>query len=343
MGLFAMSLINKMLQDLDARRADAPHAQPSGQQIRAVPVPGRMHSAIWAVLGVAILSSGLAAWLWIRPPASSVALPVPAKAGEPVAVLVFAPTASKAPVGVKPVIPASKVSVAAVAVAAPLTVLDNKVTEAAPASVAKKTSEPVKLEKRITELTPSQRAENEYRIALGALEQGKNAEAVAQLEQALRLDPGHAAARHTLIKELINAGRQNDAIRLAKEGLAADPGQAGMAMTLARLQVDQGELRPAIETMERALSSGSGRPDFRAFFAALLQREGNHKQAAEHYQAALQKNPQSGVWWMGLAISLQADNRSSDALDAFRKAKAANTLSADLLSFVDARINQLAR
>ena len=116
-----------------------------------------------------------------------------------------------------------------------------------------------------------------------------------------------------------------------------------MAMTLARLQVDKGDLRPAIETMERGLSSGSERPDFRAFLGAMLQREGNHKQAAEHYQAALQKNSQNGVWWMGLAISLQADNRPSDALDAFRKAKATNTLSADLLNFVDARINQLAR
>jgi MSHA biogenesis protein MshN len=397
MGVFPMSLINKMLQDLDARRADAPHAQPFGQQIRAVPEPSRMHSAGWAVLGVAVLSSGLAAWLWIRSPASSAVVPVPvpmpmppklngdssmnkaavppmtpvsgvqpavasqlpakvepvqveaaampdAKVREPVAVLALTPAAVKPPVAAKAVVPAPKVSVAAFAVTTPLTaVLDNRATEPPPASAAKKTSEPIKLEKRITEFTLQQRAENEYRMALAALEHGKNAEAIAQLEQALRLDPRHLGARSTLIKELIGAGRKEDAIGLAKEGLAADPGQAGMAMTLARLQVDKGDLRPAIETMERGLSSGSERPDFRAFLGALLQREGNHKQAAEHYQAALQKNSQNGVWWMGLAISLQADNRPSDALDGFRKAKATNTLSADLLNFVDARINQLAR
>ena len=42
-----------------------------------------------------------------------------------------------------------------------------------------------------------------------------------------------------------------------------------------------------------------------------------------------------------MGISLQADNRGTEALDAYRRAKAAGGLSPDLLSFVDQRMKQL--
>jgi MSHA biogenesis protein MshN len=51
--------------------------------------------------------------------------------------------------------------------------------------------------------------------------------------------------------------------------------------------------------------------------------------------------PRAGLWWMGMGISLQADNRSAEALDAFRRAKSAGGLSPDLLAFVDQRMKQL--
>jgi MSHA biogenesis protein MshN len=38
---------------------------------------------------------------------------------------------------------------------------------------------------------------------------------------------------------------------------------------------------------------------------------------------------------------LQADNRSAEALDAFKHAKSAGGLSPDLLAFVDQRVKQL--
>ena len=73
----------------------------------------------------------------------------------------------------------------------------------------------------------------------------------------------------------------------------------------------------------------------------MLQRQSRHREAVEQYQAALRLAPQSGVWQMGMGISLQALGRNAEAQDAFRRAKSSNTLSAELQGFVDQRLRQL--
>jgi MSHA biogenesis protein MshN len=191
----------------------------------------------------------------------------------------------------------------------------------------------------------SQRAEGEYRRALNALQDGRMTETVAALEQALKLDPGHDAARQTLVGLLIEARRPDDAIRHLQAGLALDPRQPSLAMLLARLQIERGG--SGIDTLTRTLPyAGKGTSngaDYHAFLAGALQREQRHREAAEQYQAALRSAPGNGVWWMGLGMSLQAEKRNAEALEAFQRARASGTLSADLLAFVERRLQQLAR
>jgi len=110
---------------------------------------------------------------------------------------------------------------------------------------------------------------------------------------------------------------------------------------LARIQVERGDLQGAHDMLSRHAGSAANNADYHAFDAALLQRLGRHTEAVAGYQAALRLAPGAGVWWMGLGISLQADNRGTEALEAFRRAKAAGGLSPDLLGFVDQRLKQL--
>jgi MSHA biogenesis protein MshN len=195
--------------------------------------------------------------------------------------------------------------------------------------------------KFIKETTPQQQAEGEYRQATVLQQQGRTAEAVSMLEQVLKSDAQHTAARQTLITLLLEAKRHDDAMRWLQQWLSADRNQPGMAMILARLQVEKGLTPSAVETLQRSLPYAQDKPDFLAFMAALQQRLAHHKEAVDLYREALKRLPQNAVWLMGLAISLQADGRTQEALDAYKQAKGGNGLSPELLAFVEQKIAQL--
>jgi MSHA biogenesis protein MshN len=186
-----------------------------------------------------------------------------------------------------------------------------------------------------------QRAEGEYRHALTALQDGRMTEALAALEQALKIDPSHDAARQTLVGLLIEARRSDDAIRHLQAGLALDVRQPSLAMLLARLQIERGG--SGIDTLMRTLPYAGSNADYHAFLAGALQREQRHREAAEQYQAALRAAPANGVWWMGLGMSLQAEKRNAEALDAFQRARISGMLSVELQAFVERRLQMLAR
>jgi MSHA biogenesis protein MshN len=187
----------------------------------------------------------------------------------------------------------------------------------------------------------AQRAEGEYRRALASLQEGRMTETVAALEQALKYEPAHEAARQTLVGLLIEANRTDEAMRQLQLGLTLDPRQPAMAMLLARLQIERGG--NGIDTLTRTLPYAGNDPDYRAFLAAALARQQRHREAAEQYQQAVRAVPGNGVWWMGLGMSLQAEKRNGEALDAFQKARASGTLSQELQAFVERRIQQLGR
>jgi MSHA biogenesis protein MshN len=189
--------------------------------------------------------------------------------------------------------------------------------------------------------TGAQRAEGEYRRALANLQDGRMTETIAALEQALKYEPAHEAARQTLVGLLIEANRTDEAVRQLQLGLTLDARQPAMAMLLARLQIERGG--SGIDTLLRTLPYAGNDPDYRAFLAGALARQQRHREAAEQYQQAVRANPGNGVWWMGLGISLQADKRNGEALDAFQKARASGGLAPELQSFVERRIQQLGR
>jgi MSHA biogenesis protein MshN len=422
MGLFEMSLINKMLQDLEERHFQGEASGTMHGQLRAVPQNNRIHAAWWVVLVLALMLTGVGAWLWghqtapaqtapavateqpnakpnaqqpqlvlklapdlsvTQPPAlknpveeKNGVLPAAAAASSSatkeggVAIAADKPIAAVAPgsIAIAPVPPASaRIPAAVAAVApepAPAPISPAPVSELAPAPVppaparmatatkgkartepaTQKMSDfgiPANVTKQVKQLTPQQRAENEYRRATGLIQQARIAESIGALQQVLQLDPYHAVARQTLVGLLLETKRLDDAIRRLQEGVNLDRSQPALAMMLARLQVEKGRLQPAVETLQGTLPYAAERADYQAFLAALFQRQARHKEAVEHYQVALSKSPQSGIWWMGLAISLQAENRLAEARDAFGRAKAADTLSPELLAFVEQKLNQL--
>ena len=354
-----MSLINKMLQDLDARGSQGGPALPSdvraaGLAQRQLPVRQIAMAASLVVIGGA-----LAAVFWLRRPAPvaapAVVVHTPKVVAAPVAVV--APAAPvvqhlPAPAPLAPLPVAKEITVPAetAPVATAARVRPARVTlDATQRRVARvvRAAEPERLPAPIAapvaggrEMNSAQRSETHYRNALAALEEGRVAAALDGLEQALKLNPRHDAARQSLVALLVEAGRNDEAMQQLEQGLAIDPAQPTMAMLLARMQIERGH--SGVATLLRTLPSASGNGDYHAFLAGALQRESRHREAAEQYGAALRTMPEHGIWLMGLGISLQADKRDREALAAFQRAKASGTLTPPLQAFVERKLQQLA-
>ena len=112
-------------------------------------------------------------------------------------------------------------------------------------------------------------------------------------------------------------------------------------MVLARLQLERGG--PALDTLMTTLPYAAANADYQGLLAGVLQREQRHAEAARYYQAALKLAPLNGVWWMGLGISLQADQHPAEAREAFTRARTGNGITPELLAFIERRLEQLSR
>lgn len=347
-----MSLINKMLQDLDAR--GTPDGRGDAAGIRSVPERERGVSRALVFGGVAGLTAAAIALGWVylkRPavppvlvsvastpvlapisapvpaPAAVVPAPVPVAAAEPEPVF-LAEEAPPAPSKARPAELRRVMEKAAKPAAAPM------VRTALPAA-----SERIIDGKQVT---AQQRVENEYRRALAQLQDGRVSDAMLALQQTLQMDPRHQGARETLVRLLLEAQRPDEAARQLQLSLALDPKQPAQAMMLARLQLDKTSGgAAALDTLTRSLPYASDSGEYHAFLAGVLQREQRYREAAEHYQLALQTAPDNSVWWMGLGIALQADNHPAQARQAFERAKGLQTLSPQLQAFVERKLVQL--
>jgi len=185
------------------------------------------------------------------------------------------------------------------------------------------------------------KAEAEFRRAVGLVNQGRVAEGMEAFRSTLQIDPAHDAARQTMVALQIESRRYDDAVQTLGEGIAASPKNIQFVMLLARLLVERNDAAGALAVLDKHGAGAAGNADFRAFRAALQQRMGRHVEAIEEYRAALAVSPGTGQWWLGLGISQQAHAQPKDALESFRRAKGAGNLTPELVSYVDQRIRQL--
>ena len=381
-----MSLINKMLRDLDKRHApQGGTTVPAGGLSRHMhPVPERVLASdfFWRTMAMMMLFAvSWVAWLvWQlmpRPivtelayqssrgkisapaepaPSRSESAPVPQAAAPRPAPSSSAPDSA----GAQAPLPqrSDRVNVDMLRLATELTtpipqrssrasrsgskapVGATKAVAAQAAPVGDPAAAPGKIDRRSNTSSRS-RAESEFRRAVNLVNQGRIAEGMDGFRRALEFDPGHDAARQTMVALLLEAKRVDEAAASLQEALALNTENTGFAMLLARIMVESNDIPTALFVLQRHAAPPDRNPDFHAFAAALFQRLDRHKEAIDQYQAALRLAPSAGIWWLGLGISFQAVEQPKEALEAFTRAKSAGNLAPDLLGFVEQRLRQL--
>lgn len=179
-----------------------------------------------------------------------------------------------------------------------------------------------------------QDAEDFYRL-------DKIIEANELLAIVLREKPDHIDARSLLARKLINQGQLHKAEALLEQELNSRLWNPEWADLYARLLVNKGDITTAIGILEGMKPELSSKPDYYAFLAALYQKNRQHKESISNYKRVLQVRPGNGVWWMGLAISLEALGQKKDALFAYNRALAGKPMSPDLQKYVQGKITYL--
>jgi MSHA biogenesis protein MshN len=371
-----VSVINKMLQDLDRRDAlSSASADIPPRFVRAVEgAHGR--EWFWRIVGALMLAA--VSWVgWVAyqlqprsvatekafqaadqartsgasakvvPPAASPPQPAPSVPPQPPVVTAPQPAPEIPPVAQAkpPAVPAEPASVAKKPAAARRTA-----KTASPDTLLALNLPPARVLPHFPQKTSgqrrerssaSERAEREFRRAVELLKKGRAAEAEDGFSAGLAQDPSHRAARQALVALNLERGQLESARRLLQDGLTLDPTQPDFAFAMARILVERRDFPGALEVMERAAAAAANHADFSALRGTILQQLGRHMEAADAYQTALQAQSAMPNAWVGLGISLEALERRPEAAEAFRRALAAGPASDDLKAFAERRIRAL--
>ena len=138
---------------------------------------------------------------------------------------------------------------------------------------------------RLGELPPSPQV---YElIAESYREQGKHAEAVQELRNALKLDPANARLQELLAAELWRSHDFEAAKPAFEKLLAANPNSAELNYELGDLLLERQESEKALPLLEKAVRLKPGLLPAQASLARALVESGHYDTALSHFQAAL--------------------------------------------------------
>jgi MSHA biogenesis protein MshN len=192
----------------------------------------------------------------------------------------------------------------------------------------------------IRALSPAEQAQQTFAQGGDALQQGRSERAQALLQETLDLMPRHSQARLALAGLWVRQHRIEPALELLARGQELEPESLPLARLRGHLLLRQGRPQEARRVLEAAAPAASGQADYQALLGTLYQRLDRHELAVAHYRRALELQPDQGLWWMGLGVSLEQTQQGHAAREAFRNAHA-YPLSPALQQYVEGRLAAL--
>lgn len=354
-----MSVINKVLRELDQRHAISASAQNAApREVRPVRDPSEGHEWFWRIVaGLLLIALVWVGWVIYQIQPRRVATDLGIAAGESArreAAPVLA-EAKPAPSETKTTRPETRPAPAdagdlrlAQSIQTPIAAAERAQERPVPREPKPKpvaAPQPAPSASRVEkhELTPApvQRAEAEFRRGAALLQQARVSEAEARFAAAIGLDPAHEQARQALAAMLIEQRRLEEARNLLEEGLHVNPKQQQFAVALARIYVERGDYATALDVLNRSRNEAQPSADYDAMLGSVLSRMGRDREAVEAYRGSLRTAPGKGGTWLGLALSLENLDRRGEAADAYRRALASGTLTADVKQYAEQKVRAL--
>ncbi|WP_416307197.1 tetratricopeptide repeat protein [Neptunicella sp. SCSIO 80796] len=346
-----MSVINKMLQDLDARESNQSNTANYVE-------PAKRYPWMWLVLVALLIIAAVlvAKWWWTRPAVSS------ATGQSQVESLPRSTVVKNMPVvkqvnRSEPLQPQIDTTVASTETQ-PDIPESNAVVESENAEIAEpqtqdvaKTDqeEPVVTEQQQTathssfsmqpaQLTAEQeiaRLESEIQLALSEQNIG---EAIKGLLQLIEQSPQHSKARQKLANLYNEQGKPLLAEQILRAGLALTPDDAPQRLMLARLLTQEKHPQQALSLLQEVNPDIALYQEYYIYLATLAQQSGNDALAMQTYLDLTRVATDNAKWWLGLAVSADRLANKALAISSYHKALNLAQLDKSVQAFIRQRI-----
>ena len=189
--------------------------------------------------------------------------------------------------------------------------------------------------------TPEALAEESYRLAMDALRHNARSDAERELNNALSFAPNHVAAIAALARLYLEDAHFDAAQQLLAPALSANAEALELRQLLARTQLNLGRAAEAQQLLAARQPELSAHTDYYAMLAALEQQLGKHTAAAQHYDELLNVDNSIAPWWLGLALALDNQQQTREAVAAYRRALALTNLPLAARTFAQQRLSVL--
>lgn len=194
------------------------------------------------------------------------------------------------------------------------------------------------IKKHQVPLRAEQKAELAYQAGYDELTRHHYGRGEKQLRGALAVEPGHVKSRELLSGMLIKQGRWIEANEVLRHGITITPNHQAYVKLYARTLMQMDQDKKAISVLRRYSPAIQNDPEHYALLAALYQRQKDHLSASTTYAEILKVKPNMGIWWVGMAISLEAMGNKPQAQQAYTQARSSGALHGDLARFTDNRL-----
>ena len=187
----------------------------------------------------------------------------------------------------------------------------------------------------------NQMLENQYQSALKDIQGGQWKKSESILKDILKKSKEFVAARVTLISLQLREKHFKNAMKEIQKGLSQYPAHPELNLLYARWLVIKEKFYEAISVLQAHSPPITENESYYAYLAGLYQKTKQYEFSSGLYEQLLQVHPDSSIFWLGYAISLESQGQKISATEAYRRALLSASLNPQLKAFVHYRLTRL--